>query len=87
MSYRYNPQVMIRYIEALDLTVRALTVESYTTRAHHYDTLIQMLRAVSTRIQHEFILYPHLSVLPPGIVWPVVGGDNPDYGPLLPVRD
>jgi hypothetical protein len=78
---------MVRYVEVLDRTVRALTVELYVTRARHYDTLTQMLPAVSARIQPEYILYSRRTELPPGLVWPVVGGSTPARGPLLLVRD
>ena len=46
-----------------------------------------MLPAVSVTIQPEYILYPHPTVLPPGIAWPDVGGDTPALGPLISVRD
>jgi hypothetical protein len=39
MSHRYDPRVMVQHIEALDRTVRSLSIELYATRARHYDTL------------------------------------------------
>ena len=87
VSRRYDPQYMVRYIEVLDRTVRALTVELYATRARHYDTLEQMRPVGTTSILPSFIPYPRMTEMPPGLVWPEVGGDTPARGPLLPPGD
>ena len=87
MLRRYDPQVMVQYIQALDRTARALAVELYATRRRFYDSLTQLLPAVSARMHPEYILYPRRTELPPGLEWPAVGGFTPPRGPLLSARD
>ena len=87
VSRRYDPRYMVRYIEVLDRTVRDLTVELYAMRACHYDTLEQIRPVGTTAILPPFITYPRRSEMPPGLVWPEVGGDTPARGPLLPPGD
>ena len=87
VSRRYDPQYMVRCIEVLDHTVRALTVQLYTTRARHYDTLERMRPVGTTVVLPSFIPYPRRTEMPTGLVWPEVGGDTPARGPPLPPGD
>ena len=87
VSCRYDPQYMVRYIEVLDRTVRALAVELYAMRARYYDTLERMCPVGTTMVLPSFIPYPRRTEMPPGLVWPEVGGDTPARGPLLPPGD
>jgi hypothetical protein len=87
VSRRYDPQIMVQHIQALDRTARALAVELYATRTRLYDALTQLLPAVSARMHPEYILYPRRTEMPPGLEWPAVGGFTPPRGPLLSVRD
>src|SRR3989337_1743277 len=84
---RYDQRVLIQCTQALDRTVRALTVELFATRARLYEAMTQLLPAVRAGIHPEHILYPSRTEMPPGIAWPAVGGHTPARGPLLTVRD
>jgi hypothetical protein len=71
---RYDPQILIQCTQALDRTVRALSVELFATRARYYEAMTQLLPAVRAGIHPEHILYPRRTEMPPGIDWPAVGG-------------
>jgi hypothetical protein len=71
----------------MDHTARALAVELYTTRLRLYDELRQLMLAVGTGIHPEHILFPSTTEMPPGVVWPAVGGTTPARGPLIPDHD
>ena len=87
VSHRYDPQYLVRYVEAMDRTTRALTVELYETRLRLYAALRQLMPAVNAGIQPVSVLYPSRTEMPPGVDWPDVGGTTPARGPLLPQHD
>ena len=80
----YDPQHLVRYTEALDRSIRALTVELFVTRARLYDALTWLVPVVERGIQPVYCLFPSRTEFPLGVAWPALSGEIPARGPLLP---
>jgi hypothetical protein len=81
---RYDARHLVRYTEALDHSVRALTSELILTRNRLYEALTQLMPRRNRGTAAEIVYIPGRTEFPPGLAWPALEGYVPARGLLLP---